>query len=157
VKNAFAQAVNCMLPQGWMVLFDGLEASGDAGQPVTIRFRSEQALHDFKLFAAQYQPFRITYQSTPNPLVVILSQRDFTRYITKSIFLGKQLWQREQLESYQYFTEAEFQTAFRQHELRIVEWEKLTVNEEKWRRVAEIISPEVKFPDEHILIVAQKQ
>ncbi len=156
VKQAFAQAVGCVRPRGWVVLFDGLDVPGDSNQSITIRFRSEQARRDFKLFAAQYQPFRITYQSTPNPLVVILSQRDFTRYITKSIFLGKQLWQSEQLESYQYFTEDEFRAMFDEQQAGISEYRPLTVNAEKWQRVVEILTPGVAFPHEHILMVAQK-
>jgi len=157
VNNAFARAVSCMMPQGWLVLFDGLEPPGDPGLNLRIRFQNEQALENFETFVEQYQPFQINYETTQNPFVVTLSQHDFTRYITKSIFLGKQLWKTEQLESYQYFTEDEFRTACMVQGMRIAEWQKLTMNEDKWHNIVEILTPEGKFPDEHILIVAQKQ
>jgi hypothetical protein len=104
----------------------------------------------------QYHPFRIAYREVEDPLCVELSQRDFTRYITKSIFLGKQLWETERLQSYQYFTEEEFREAFARHGLKISELRTLTMNEEKWRYRVEMNTSGFKFPDEHILIVARR-
>ena len=54
-----------------------------------------------------------------DPYTIELSWRDFTRYITKSIFLGKPLWQTERLESYQYYDEAGFRLAFARQGLLI--------------------------------------
>ncbi|MAT45662.1 MAG: hypothetical protein CL609_25300 [Anaerolineaceae bacterium] len=156
VETAFARAVNCISPGGWVVLFDGLEPSGDPNRNVSVRFYDERGFLNFNSFVQQYHPFKITYGKTSDPFVVTLSQRDFTRYITKSIFLGKQLWKTEQLESYQYFTEEEFDKLFSLQELKIKEFRKLTMNEGKWHDVVEILTPEYTFPDEHILILAQK-
>ena len=72
-------------------------------------------------------------------------------YITKSIFLDKRLWRTERLESYQYFTQAEFEAAFASLGLRIAHLRTLTVDYEKWRSEVEIVSPGVDFPAEHIL------
>ena len=85
-----------------------------------------------------------------------LSYRDFTRYITKSIFLDKRLWQTERLESYQYFNEDEFRQAFARVGLVIDELRTLTVNYEKWRSEVEIETSGMDFPVEHILILARK-
>ena len=85
-----------------------------------------------------------------------LSLHDFTRYIDKSIFLDKPLWQTERLESYQYYTEAEFKQACTSLGLVIHDLRTLTVNYEKWQSEVEILTPGVDFPAEHILILAQK-
>ena len=156
VEEALAGAVSCLAPQGWLVLFDGLEPSGDPDDLLQVRFLDSQAWRDFKVFASQYQPFRISYRKHENPLNIEITRRDFARYITKSIFLGKSLWQSERLESYQYFTLSEFQTAFASLRIKIVELRTLTVNADKWRRLVEIMSPDENFPDEHILILARK-
>ena len=156
VEEALAGAVGCLEPGGWLALFDGLEPPGDPRQTVRIRFHDHQGRHDFEDFAQQYRPVRITYRQVEDCLGVELSQRDFTRYITKSIFLGKQLWETERLQSYQYFTEDEYRTAFARQGLEISELRTLTVNEEKWDRLVEIETPGVSFPDEHILILAQR-
>jgi hypothetical protein len=87
---------------------------------------------------------------------VEISWRDFTRYITKSIFLEKPLWKTERLESYQYFTEDELRSSLVTLGLHILDLRTLTVNYEKWVSEVEIESAGVDFPAEHILIVARK-
>ena len=154
-EEALASAIERVRPGGYLVLFDGLEPDVKPGENIRIHFVDRQAREHFETFAREYRPFRITF----TPLSgggVELSWRDFTRYITKSIFLGKPKWTTERFESYQYFTEREFRAAFSRLGLPIRELRTLTVNEEKWRRVVEIQSPGVGFPAEHIIIVAQK-
>jgi SAM-dependent methyltransferase len=155
VRSALKGAINCLEPSGWLVLFDGLEQAGIPEESIEIQFRDTQARADFETFAKQYHPFIIRYTQMNDHMNVLLSRRDFTRYITKSIFLGKKLWQTEQLESYQYFTEHEFRTTINQMGLMIKELQVLTMNDEKWHSRVEIITPGIEFPDEHILILAQ--
>ena len=157
VEHALGGAAGCLNPGGWLVLFDGLEPPGDPRQSLRIRFRDEAIREDFETFVQQYHPLRITYREVEDPLCVELSQRDFTRYITKSIFLRKKLWKTEQLESYQYFTEQEHRSAFARQGLEISELRTLTVNDQKWHRLVEIETPGVAFPEEHVLIVARKR
>jgi SAM-dependent methyltransferase len=156
VEQALATAVNCLQPGGWVVLFDGLEPPGDPQHLQRIRFHDRQARQGFETFAREYRPFHITYRQCENPLCVELSQHDFTRYITKSIFLGKQLWESERLQSYQYFTQEEFLSAFARLDLKINELNTLTVNDQKWDHQAVVETPPGEFPNEHILILAQK-
>ena len=155
VEQALAGAVGCLKPGGWLVLFDGLEPSGDPQQTLRIRFQDFQTRQEFETFAREYHPLQIAYRPLKSPLCVEISQRDFTRYITKSIFLGKQLWETEQLESYQYFTEDEYRAAFARQGLEISELRTLTVNDDKWRQKVVIETPGVEFPEEHIMILAQ--
>ena len=112
VLQALGGAVGCLAPAGWMVLFDGLEPPGDGQEMVRIRFQGWQARRRFETFAREYKPFRIGYRETGEAGCVELSWHDFARYIDKSIFLDKLLWQTERLESYQYFSEDEFKQAF---------------------------------------------
>lgn len=156
VRQALDTAVEHLAPGGYLALFDGLETSGDIEAVVRIRFRDIWARRRFETFAREYQPFKISYRETNDSICIELSQRDFTRYIDKSIFLEKRLWQTERLESYQYFNRAEFQDALAHLGLKILELRTLTVNYEKWRSEVEIETPGVDFPDEHILILAQK-
>jgi len=156
VEQSLAGAVERLTPGGWVVLFDGLEMPGDLRRELRIRFLSVQARAHFKMFAREYHPFRITYRETEDPFCVMLSQRDFTRYITKSIFLGKALWRTERLESYQYFNETEFCAAFARAGLEIRDLSTLTVDQDKWQRTVELETPAAAFPIEHIMILAQK-
>jgi SAM-dependent methyltransferase len=156
VEQALFRAVEHLAPGGYLVLFDGLENSGDIQEWISIRFRHWQARRRFEAFAHEYYPFRISYRETGDPFVVELSYRDFTRYITKSIFLDKHLWQTERLESYQYFNEDEFRQVFSRLGLVIDELRTLTVNYEKWCSEVEIETAAADFPVEHILILARK-
>jgi SAM-dependent methyltransferase len=155
VNQALSSAIDCLTPGGWLLLFDGLEPPGDPMQKRHIRFTSWQAREEFNTFARQYRPFRISFRETGSPLSIELSQRDFVRYIDKSIFLGKRLWESERLESYQYFTEDEFRLAFTDLGLEISELLTFTVNAEKWGYRVETDPSEAGFPKEHILILAQ--
>jgi len=155
VEQALASATGCLKPGGWLVLFDGLEPPGDPTQTLCIRFRDYLVRDGFFTFAREYHPFRISYRKVADPLCVDLSWRDFTRYLTKSIFIGKKLWETERLESYQYFSELEFRAAFARQGLAIFELRSLTVNYEKWRGLVTIETPGIDFPNEHILILAQ--
>ncbi len=156
-EAALAGAVGRLAPGGCLVLFDGLEMPGDPHEKLRLRFLSRQARQHFETFAREYHPFRIHFRDCDGPLHVELSRRDFTRYITKSIFLGKALWQTERLESYQYFTKDEFRAAVGRQGLTIRELRTLTVDEDKWTNLVEIETPGVGFPEEHILIVAEKE
>jgi SAM-dependent methyltransferase len=155
VEQALKGAVERLTPGGYLALFDGLESSGDIQQWIRIRFHHWPARRRFEAFAHEYRPFRITYRESGDPFGVELSFRDFTRYVTKSIFLEKRLWQTERLESYQYFNEAEFREAFARQGLTICELRTLTVNYGKWRSEVEIETAGVDFPEEHILILAR--
>jgi SAM-dependent methyltransferase len=155
-ERALYGAIACIKTSGYLVLFDGLETSGDPQQKLLIRFHTLKAKDDFLTFVNEYRPFRITYGLVGDAFTVELSWRDFTRYITKSIFLGKPLWQSERLESYQYFNEDEFRRALTRAGLLIRELRTLTVDYEKWHNLVEIITPGYDFPAEHILILAQK-
>lgn len=157
VERAFALAAGCVSPGGYLALFDGLEPPGDIQQKVRLRFLTPQALEHFRTFASEYRPFQIAYRTAGSPYVIEISQRDFTRYITKSIFLGKHLWETERFESYQYFNAQEFRTAFAANGLEILEFYTLSVDEEKWRRSVEIETPGIRFPEEHVMIVARKK
>jgi SAM-dependent methyltransferase len=156
VEQALIRAVEHLASGGYLVLFDGLENCGDIQEMICIRFRHWQARRRFETFAYEYHPFRISYRETGDPFVVELSYRDFTRYITKSIFLDKHLWQSERLESYQYFNETEFRQVFARLGLVIDELRTLTMNYEKWRSEVEIETEAADFPVEHILILARK-
>jgi hypothetical protein len=156
VEQALSIAAGRIVPGGTLLLFDGLEPPGDPQQRLRVRFLSWQARENFETFAREYHPFKVSYHATNDPFCVELTRRDFTRYIDKSIFLGKQLWKTERLESYQYFTEADFREALARQNLTIRSLRMLTMNEEKWSRTVEIETPNVEFPTEHILILAQK-
>ncbi len=155
--EALRNIVRCLAPGGRLVLFDGLEPQGDPEKRVTVRFREREFRDEFDTFAREYVPFRVTFTQLGSPLEISLSQRDLTRYLDKSIFIRKRLWQAERFESYQYFTEDEFRAAFQQVGLRIAELKTFTVNEDKWRHRLELVQPDVQFPQEHILILAQKE
>ena len=156
VRQALGGALGCLADGGWLVLFDGLEPPGDGGQMVRLRFQSWQARRRFETFASEFKPFRIQHRETGEAGGVEMSQHDFARYIDKSIFLDKPLWESERLESYQYFTEEEFRQVLTGLGLSIHELRTLTVNYEKWQAEVEILTPGVDFPAEHILIVAQE-
>lgn len=156
VLQALARAVERLAPGGTLALFDGLETPGDIQERLRIRFRQGQARRRFDTFAREYRPFRIAARETGDPTCVELSRRDFTRYITKSIFLDKPLWQTERLESYQYFNESEFREVIARLGLEIYLLRTLTVDYEKWQSEVEIDTPGVDFPAEHILLLAQK-
>jgi SAM-dependent methyltransferase len=156
VEQALAGAAERLAHGGYLLLFDGLESPGDTSQMLRIRWPDRQARRRFQTFAHEYRPFRITYHETGHPLRVELSYRDFTRYITKSIFLDKPLWLTERLESYQYFNQAEFTGCFERLGLVLYELRTLTVNDEKWRQEVEIETSGVDFPIEHILLIGKK-
>jgi len=156
VEKALEGAVERLAPGGTLALFDGLEPAGDPQEVLRIRFRDGQARRRFEIFTQEYRPFRPRFREVDGPTCVELSRRDFTRYITKSIFLGKQLWQTERLESYQYYNEGEFREAAARLGLTLFHVRTLTANYEKWRGEVEIETSGVDFPEEHILILANK-
>jgi SAM-dependent methyltransferase len=156
VAAALTGAVETLAPGGTLLLFDGLEPSGGLGDRLRVRFHHPATRHEFELFAREYRPFHITFDETSDPLCVELSRRDFVRYMTKSIFIGKALWERERLESYQYFNEAEFRSVFARLGLELAELRPLSENEEKWRQMVQIETEGEEFPLEHILILARR-
>ena len=156
VARAMADAAGLLAPGGYLLIFDGLDPPGDSERPVTLQFLDTEAREEFRTFAAEYRPFRIHARWLADNWQVELSQHDFARYIDKSIFIRKSLWQTERLESYQYFTEDEFRHELSTLGLEILELRKLTVNEDRWRSRVSIQTPGIDFPDEHVLIIAAR-
>ncbi len=155
VQGAFRSIQKCLHPGGSILLFDGLEADGDLQRLLEIRFLHTQAQEDFLQFAREYQPFRIRYQVGSSKDSILISVRDFTRYVTKMIFLGKPLWQRERLESYQYFNRAELQQMFLENGLTLMEEQFISVDMQRWQDEIEILSPDFDFPVEHVLMIGK--
>ncbi len=155
VAQTFAAIRTCLNPGGTVLLFDGVEAAGDGQQWIEFRFRQSAGRQRFEQFTREYRAFHIQSQPGSTASSVRLQQRDFTRYITKLIFLGKPLWERERLESYQYFTENEFAAMFQQNGLQVLHNETISVDHERWQEEIEIITPGVEFPAEHILVVGK--
>lgn len=156
VARAMAHAAGRLAPGGYLLIFDGLEPPGDSERPVTLQFLDTEAREEFRTFVDEYHPFRIHARWLADSWQVELSQRDFVRYIDKSIFIRKSLWQTERLESYQYFTEDDFRDELSSLDLEILELRSLTVNDDRRRSRVSIQTPGIDFPDEHVLIVATR-
>jgi len=159
VREAFSTIQAHLNSGGSLLLFDGLEMDGDIQRPVEIRFLHAEAQEAFQQFAREYQPFRIRYAASPVHMrkdTIQLSLRDFTRYITKLIFLGKPLWERERLESYQYFNQEEMIILFQENGLILTEKQLISVDMQRWQEEIEILSAGIDFPVEHILLVGKK-
>ncbi len=153
--TSFVNLSQTVKPGGYVILFDGLEANIPPDEPIQIQFQMPEAMKKFQTFAREYQPFRIQYQPiTANS--ISLSVRDFTRYVTKIIFLGKPLWERERQESYQYFNENEMHGMLTQNGFDIQEIRLLSVDYDKWLQEVSILTKGVDFPPEHVLITARK-
>jgi SAM-dependent methyltransferase len=153
--TSFTKLSHTVKPGGYVILFDGLEANIPPDTSVQIQFQTPEAMEKFQTFTREYQPFRIQYQLNTGGSVT-LSVRDFTRYVTKIIFLGKPLWERERQESYQYFNESEMRQMLTQNGFAIQEFRLLSVDYDNWLQEVTILTPGVDFPPEHVLITAQK-
>jgi SAM-dependent methyltransferase len=155
VRTSFADLAQTIKPGGHLILFDGLEADGSPETKVQIRFKNADAWQKFQTFAQEYKPFRIHFSLIQDKLVE-LTLHAFTRYVTKIIFLGKPLWERERHESYQYFQEEEMRQMLLDNGLVIQEFQLISVDYDHWLQEVEIITPNVLFPPEHVIITAQK-
>ncbi len=156
VHASFTTLAQTIKPGGYVILFDGLEAKGSPNAPVQILFQNPDAWQKFQIFANEYKPFRIQYQRDVGGQIT-LSQRDFTRYVTKIIFLGKPLWERERQESYQYFNEDDMRQMLSENNFWIQDLRLLSVDYDHWLQDVKILTPGVDFPPEHVIITAQKK
>lgn len=138
-----------------MIIFDGLEPDNAVETMVEIGFRSPEARHNFLTFAREFQPWKIEFLPLTD-MAVRLNLRDFSRYLSKLIFLAKPLWERERQESYQYMTKDEIQKMLAEYNFRLVEWHLLSVDYAHWLDAVEILTPGMEFPAEHIMLLAEK-
>ena len=157
IKSTLATAAQQVELDGHLVLFDGVEPSLDADRRVILRFRYDDALNEFRSFADEYEAFHITYRELETCNRIEISVRDFTRYITKTIFLGTPLWKIERQESYQYYNEAEFRANLTELGFEITDLRYLSPSHQHWQSRVVIETPGVDFPNEHILIVAKRK
>lgn len=155
LKSSFSSLVQTLKPGGYLILFDGLEPNFPPDTTVQIQFQNREASDKFQTFAREYHPFQIQYRQENNNSVT-LSMRDFTRYVTKIIFLGKPLWERERHESYQYFNENEMRRMLSENYFQVLEFRLLSVDYDHWLREITILTPGVDFPPEHVIITARK-
>ncbi len=155
VIGCLASTKNLLTPGGYLLIFDGLEPAGNPDLPVRLRFLQPAAREEFRLFVEEYKPFRIQAEWLADGWQVQVSQHDFARYITKSIFIRKTLWETERLESYQYFSVDDFRTQLTSLGYKILDLRTMTVNGDHWRSRVVIETPGVDFPDEHILILCE--
>ncbi|MDO9084812.1 MAG: methyltransferase domain-containing protein [Anaerolineaceae bacterium] len=156
VHSSFSTLAACVSPGGYLILFDGLEAEGSPERQIRIRFQNSEAWQKFQIFAQEYKPFKINFQKESESNTITIRHRDFTRYVTKIIFLGKSLWERERHESYQYFNMHEMQEMLTDNGFVTQEFRLLSVDYDHWLQDVEILTPGVEFPPEHVMITARK-
>ncbi|MBP8002229.1 MAG: class I SAM-dependent methyltransferase [Chloroflexi bacterium] len=155
VRQTLAHIAAALEPDGYLVLFDGLEHDLPGSAPITIQFCSDAAANLFTKFAHEYQAEPITFTRILDQQIT-LPLRHFTRFITKTLFLETPLWAIERDESYQYFTEREFLETLIPLGLLIQEIQRLSPHLEQWQQWVTLLTSDVLFPDEHILLVGQK-
>ena len=157
VQRALAGAVAKLAVGRYLLLFDGLEMMGDIHRKVRFKFRSPQAREHFLTFVREYHPFKISFREIDSPYRIELSQRDFPATSRNRSFWGKGCGGRNAWKATSISTRMNFWQPSPQVGLTIVEQRTLTVDEEKWSRQVQIESRGVGFPEEHILIIAQKK
>lgn len=155
VEVALRQVSNIIKENGYLIIFDGVEYSCDLKTPIHIRFLSKNGIDEFVNFTEEYAAFQINYSIIESDTIE-LSTRDFTRYITKSIFFNTSLWDIEKFESYQYYTENEFRTRLCELDFSIESLSYSSPSYKEWTERVMIKTPSVDFPHEHILIVAKR-
>lgn len=155
VEACFKGMAGMLGPGGVMIIFDGLEPDNAVETMVEIGFRSPEARHNFLTFAREFQPWKIEFLPLTD-MAVRLNLRDFSRYLSKLIFLAKPLWERERQESYQYMTKDEIQKMLAEYNFRLVEWHLLSVDYAHWLDAVEILTPGMEFPAEHVMLLAEK-
>jgi len=155
-KDALKVISTVMNQDGHIVIFDGVEPDYDSEDSVVLKFDSEEWLEEFKSFASEYRAYKVRYRNLGNNRAE-LSVRDFVRYITKTIFLGKPLWVIEKNESYQYYREAEFLETLLELEYELVDLQYFSPSYELWRQRVSIETPGIEFPNEHIMLTARKR
>jgi ubiquinone/menaquinone biosynthesis C-methylase UbiE len=155
VESALSQSARLVGRNGYLVLFDGIEHPLKPDFKITTRFKSTEALQEFRRFAAEYEAFHVYYQEVGRSDRIRVSIRDFTRYITKTRFINSRLWEVEKRESYQYFNEVEFRRTLGALGLELVKLECSSPCEKDWQNRVRIETRGADFPKESVLIVGR--
>lgn len=156
VKQALERSARMVGDNRSIVLFDGVE-SALPDFKITVKFQSSDSLEEFRNLVSNYEAFRLDYEELEEVDRIRISLHDFTRYITKTRFFNSSLWEIEKRESYQYFNEEEFRKALGAVGFDILELQCSSPYQEDWRNRVSIETSGADFPQENILIVAQRK
>jgi SAM-dependent methyltransferase len=141
---------------GKLVLFDGVEHPDKPNKKVIIKLLKKTSKDEFLRFVKEYQPIKIKPKWLSDSNVEITT-KEFTRFVTKLIFLNTPSWEMEKEEMYQYFTKKEFENVYSKLNLQIDALNLLSPNLGLWNSKVKIISRGCSFPYEHIMITGFKK
>lgn len=155
LHKSLKNIISSIKPGGYFILFDGVESDSHTEDEIIFRVKSEEAIKLMHKFQAEYLPLNVKIEHI-NDNIYKTDSKSFTRFITKYRFLTNETWELEKVESYQYFTEDEFEVAFDKLGLETETIMLLNPNINKWRSIIEILPDNYSFPNEHILIIGRK-
>lgn len=155
VRSAFSNIAGLMSKGGTVFLYDGVECPKTENKHVRVKIKDDSTEKQFKKFAKEYQPVLINYKLISKHTYE-MSIKAFTRFITKLRFLDSPTWELEKEESYQYFDEREFEQMLEMNGLVLSSKILMSPHLGEWQNRVEILSSDISFPTENMLIVAEK-
>jgi SAM-dependent methyltransferase len=156
VRYALKNIIRTIKKGGQFILFDGVEHDGNLKKQIELEILHRPTIDCLKLFQQTYKPMhvKITWLSKDK---VRMNLKTFTRFITKTVFLDTPTWKMEQNEMYQYYRQEDFEETFNKLGLSIEAKLLISPNLGLWKSFVKILTPNVSFPHEHILISATKK
>lgn len=153
VKQTLTHIAKVLNVDGYLLIFDGVEHA-HAENLVHFTLLSEAARKNFRRFVEEYQGLKTDFDIDTEKIASSL--RDFTRYITKIIFLDSPTWEIEKYESYQYYTREEFYSVLKEIGFKNIRSDFYSPSQERWHKDVKLLSPNAQFPDQHLLLVCQR-
>lgn len=155
IENTIEKVSKTIINNGYLLLFDGVEGN-DLHKDIKFKLNTVFARQAFEKFCNEYKIFDLSIKNCRENDSYSLSNRDFIRFITKLKWIFSELWEIEKNESYQYFTDVEFENTMRKFGLVIFQKEFFISDLDFWESNITIINVKNNFPWEHILITSKK-
>lgn len=156
VKETLKKIANTMTPNGLLVIVDGVESSNAVKKTVRFRLKNSQARKEFDIFKSSYKPIKPKFKKIDEDIYETNLQV-FTRLVTKSKFTTLPVWDMEKEETYQYFSLLEYSKLLSNLGLTLQSLDQISPDLGIWNEKFEILSEDIRFPYEYMILTAQKK
>lgn len=156
VKDTLEKIAKTVTPNGLLVIVDGVEPDNAVQKKVRFKIKNAQGRKEFDIFKSSYRPIQPQFKEI-EPNVYETSLQIFTRFVTKSQFTTLPVWDMEKEETYQYFSLLEYTKLLKDLGLTLQSLDQISPDLGIWNEKFEILSEDIKFPYEFMILTAQKK
>lgn len=154
IGGKYKQIADLLVERGVLILLDGIRPD-DSDDEIEVELVNSEWGDNFERLVGEYKAAKLSGERI-SAKEIKTNKFTLAVFLTKARYLGKEYWDSEAKQLYQYFTAHDFEDMVKTAEMQLERIEPQHLEQDKVREMIEDISIGVELPAKNILVVAKK-